>query len=375
MLPSAFDCTCGCAYNRPQVAITNLTIGRREFLSLMGIAGAGAVALRTSPALGVAAGGAYAVQTRAAVRTRIDTHHHVFPPPYIAALVARKLDDQLATSWSVARTLDDMDRAGVATAILSVTTPAVTFAEPPVARRVARESNEWVAKLISDNAGRFGSFAMVPLPDVDGTLREIEYALDTLKADGICLLTSYGDRWLGHPSFAPVMDELNRRGAVVYTHPTTADCCRNLVADVPPTVIEFGTDTSRTITDIVFSGTAARCPDAQFIFSHAGGTLPFLTERLVRMPVQNAALRARVPNGVLNELKRFYYDTAWSAHAMAMGSLTRLVSVSQILFGSDYPYRTGEDHVKGLQDYGFSEADLRAIGGENALRLLPRLRA
>lgn len=345
------------------MAITTLTVARRQFLSLLAMAGAGALTR-----------GSAAAQDAAAGPARVDTHHHVFPPPYIAALAARKLDDQIATAWSVARTLEDMERAGVATAILSVTTPAVTFAEPPVARRVARECNDWVAKLVSDHPGRFGSFATMPLPDVEGSLREIEYALDTLKADGICLLTSYGDRWLGHPDFAPVMDELNRRRAVVYTHPTTAACCTNLLPDVPPTVVEFGTDTSRTITDIVFSGTAARCPDAQFIFSHAGGTLPYLTERLTRLPVQNPAMRARVPNGVLHELQRFYYDTAWSAHAMAMASLTKLVSISQILFGSDYPYRTGEDHVKGLEEYGFSAADLRAIGRDNALRLLPRLR-
>lgn len=334
---------------------------RRDFLSLLAAA-YGATLTHASAAQEAPAPG------------RIDTHHHVFPPAYIAALVARTLDDQLATSWSVARTLDDMERAGVATAILSVTTPAASFAEPAAARQLARACNEWVAGLVDGSRGRFGSFATMPMPDVEGTLREIEFALDTLKADGVCLLTSYGDRWLGHPSFAPVMDELNRRRAVVYTHPTTAACCQNLIADVPPTVIEFGTDTSRTITDIVFSGTAARCPDATFIFSHAGGTLPYVTERLTRLPVQNPAMQARVPNGVLHELQRFYYDTAWSAHPMALASLTKLVAVSQILFGSDYPYRTGEDHVKGLSAYGFSEADLRAIGRDNALRILPRLR-
>lgn len=335
---------------------------RREVLALL--AGSGAAALVPSASRAQVA----------AAPARIDTHHHVFPPPYIAALAAQKLDDQIATSWSVARTLDDMDKAGVATAILSVTTPAVSWAPPEIARRVARESNEWVAKLAGDGGGRFGSFATMPLPDVDGTLREIEYALDTLKAEGVCLLTSYRDRWLGHPAFAPVMDELNRRRAIVYTHPTTAACCTNVLPDIPATVIEFGTDTSRTITDIVFSGTAARCPDARFIFSHAGGTLPFLTERLTRLPVQNPALKARVPNGVLAELRRFYYDTAWSAHRGALASLTELVPVAQILFGSDYPYRTGADHVKGLQEYGFSAADLQAIGRDNALRLMPALR-
>jgi predicted TIM-barrel fold metal-dependent hydrolase len=122
----------------------------------------------------------------------------------------------------------------------------------------------------------------------------------------------------------------------------------------------------------VFSGTAARCPDVKFIFSHAGGTLPFITERLIKMPVLDPKLVARVPNGVLHELKRFYYDTAWAAHPGALASLTKLVDVSQILLGSDYPYRTGEDNVKGLYEYGFSNADLRAIERGNALRLMPR---
>ena len=339
--------------------MAGVTIGRRAFLA--GVAGAGAGGLTTrlgaqGPAL------------------RIDTHHHVFPPPYVAAQRALGINDGFAVQWTVDATLEDMDRAGVATAVLSVTSPATTFAEPAVARRVARESNDWIARLVADRPGRFGLFALVPMPGVDDTLREIEYALDVLKADGIGFMTSYGDQWLGHASFAPVMDELHRRGAVAYTHPTNADCCRSLQPGIPSSVIEFGTDTSRTITDVVFSGTAARCADVRFIFSHAGGTLPYLTERLLRMPIQNTTLQASVPNGVLYELRRFYYDTAWSAHPGALASLTRLVRTSQILFGSDYPYRAGADHVQGLTDYGFTAADLRAIGHENARRLLPRLR-
>ena len=215
---------------------------------------------------------------------------------------------------------------------------------------------------------------MLPTQDTDSALKEIEYALDTLKADGICLLTSYGDKWLGHPSFAPVMDELNRRKAILYTHPTLANCCRNLIADVPPTVVEFGTDTTRTIVDLVFSGTAARCPNINFIFSHAGGTLPFLTERLIKMPVLDPKLAARVPKGVMHELQRFYYDTAWSAHPGALASLMKLVSVEQVLFGSDYPYRTGADHVKGITEYSYSASDLFAIGRGNAQRLMPQWR-
>ena len=171
------------------------------------------------------------------------------------------------------------------------------------------------------------------------------------------------------------MEELNRRKAVVYTHPTTANCCGNLIPDVPESIIEWGTDTTRTIASLVFSGTAARLQDMKMIFSHGGGTLPFLTERFVRLPLTNKSLAPRVPNGVEAELRRFYYDTAQAAHPYALASLTRLVPVSQIVFGTDFPYRTASDHVKGLTDYGFSAADLQSIDRDNAVRLMPRLKA
>ncbi len=337
---------------------------RRHLLKAMGAVGA---SVMTHGLSDVFANGA----PRGAAR--IDVHHHVTPPRYLAELASRRLATADMSAWSVAKTLDDMDKAEVATSVVSITSPAVSFAEPDVARRVARESNEWMAKLRADYPGRFGSFAMLPVQDIDASLREIEYALDTLKADGVGLLTSYGDKWLGHSTFAPIMDELNRRKAILYTHPTLANCCRGLLPDVAPTVIEFGTDTSRTITDIVFSGTAARCPDLKFIFSHAGGTVPFLAERLIQAPVINKNLASRVPNGVMHELKRFYYDTAWAYNAAPLAALTKLVPTSQILYGSDYPYRTGPDTVKGLVAYGFSASDLTAIGRNNAVRLMPRL--
>ncbi len=304
---------------------------------------------------------------------RIDVHHHHTPPPYVAAITAHNVPGPVR-DWTPARSLDDMDRADVATAVMSITTPALRFLDDAGARTLARECNEYTARLVTDSRGRFGMFAVMPMPHVDATLEEIAYALDILKADGIGLLTSYGDKWLGDPAFAPVMDELNRRRAVVYTHPTTADCCGNLIPDVPESVIEWGTDTSRTIASVVFSGTAARCPDMKIIFSHGGGTMPFLTERYTRLPLINRSLAPRVPNGVEYELKRFYYDTAQAAHPMALASLTRLVPTSQIVFGSDFPYRTAADHVKGLAAFGFSASDLQAIERENAARLLPRLK-
>jgi predicted TIM-barrel fold metal-dependent hydrolase len=305
---------------------------------------------------------------------RIDVHHHHTPPPYVTALTTKNVPGPVR-DWTPEKSLADMDKAGVATALTSITTPVLRFLDETGARKVARECNEYSAKLARDSRGRFGVFAAMPMPYVDATLQEIAYALDTLKADGIGLLTSYGDKWLGDPAFAPVMDELNRRRAVVYTHPTTANCCGNLIPDVPESIIEWGTDTTRTIASLVFSGTAARCRDMKIIFSHGGGTMPFLTERFVRLPVINKTVAPRVPNGVEYELKRFYYDTAQAAHPFALASLLKLVPVSQVVFGTDFPYRTGAEHVKGLTDYGFSAKDLQAIDRDNALRLLPRLGA
>ena len=304
---------------------------------------------------------------------RIDVHHHHTPPPYVAALTAKNIPGPVR-DWTPEKSIADMDKAGVATALTSITTPALRFLDEAGARRLARECNEYTARLVTDSRGRFGMFAAMPMPHVEGTLQEIAYALDTLGADGIGLLTSYGDKWLGDPAFTPVLEELNRRRAVVYTHPTTANGCGNLIPDVPESIIEWGTDTTRTIASLVFSGAAARFRDVQLIFSHGGGTLPFLTERFLRLPLINKSLAPRVPNGVEHELKRFYYDTAQAAHPYALASLTKLIPVSQIVFGTDFPYRTAAEHVKGLTDYGFSASDLQSIDRDNALRLLPRLK-
>jgi len=305
---------------------------------------------------------------------RIDVHHHLSPPSYISAANANNFGEALMKSWTVEKSLGDMDKAGVAVAMLSITTPALNFTSGEPARKLARECNDYAAKLMADYPGRFGSFATIPLTDTEGSLKEIAYALDTLKADGIGLMTSYGDKWLGDPAFLPVMEELNRRKALVYTHPTAANCCVNLVKTQQPVMIEFGTDTTRTIADIVFSGNALKFRDIRWIFSHAGGTMPFLIERFVRNPLLVPSAKETVPEGALAELKRFYYDTAQTSNKSAMSALTAIIPTSQIVFGTDFPYRTSIDHVRGLRDCGvFSEAQLADIERNNALKLLPRL--
>jgi predicted TIM-barrel fold metal-dependent hydrolase len=224
--------------------------------------------------------------------------------------------------------------------------------------------------------GRFGVFALLPMPHVDATLKEIAYAMDVLNCDGVAFMTSYGDKFLGDPAFAPVMDELHRRRATAYTHPNEPACCRNLQSSVPSVIIEYGTDTTRTISSLVFSGTSARCKDINFIFSHGGGTLSALTERFTVQVVSFPPFKDRGFTGasVMSELQRFYYDTAQASNPIAMASLTKLVATSQIVFGTDYPYRTSEEHVKGLAGI-FGASELRLIERENAVRILPRQRA
>jgi predicted TIM-barrel fold metal-dependent hydrolase len=306
---------------------------------------------------------------------RIDVHHHFWEPGYRREVAAAGELQPQARDWTVENSLEDMDSAGVATAVLSVTTPGFWMGHHGQMLRLARSCNDYGAKLVQDHQGRFGLFAGLPMLDADASLREIEYALDVLKADGIGLFTSYGDRWLGDPVFDAVFEELDRRRAVVYTHPIAPDCCHNLIPGIGDAVIEYCTDTTRAIARMLFTGSMTRWQNIRFIWSHAGGTVPFLSERLIRAG-SGPDMAARLPRGVLPELQRCYYDVAQAAHPMALAALTRMVATSQILFGTDYPYRQSGEYVEFLSDFpDFTEADRRAINRENALKLLPRLAA
>ncbi len=353
----------GCACCRP--AHPTSGIARRKFL-------AGGVAALGLAATGVA-GGAHAQAPAAPASRRIDVHHHLAPPRWIAdVVVGHNTGQRPLADWTPARSIEDMDRGGVATSITSISEPGVWYGDADAARALARECNEYAARLATDYPGRFGLFATASLPDVDGTLTEIAYALDVLKADGVCLLTSYQGKYLGDPAFAPVMDELNRRKAVVYAHPVRPDCCRDLLPDVATPVLELAHDTTRTIASLLFSGTVTRCPDIRFIFSHAGGTAPFLTERLVSWAAARKDLAPRLPDGPVAALRRLYYDTAQAAHPYALSSLMKLVAASQVVFGTDFPFVTAAKTGQGLIDYGFAPADLRRIERDNAAAMMPR---
>jgi 6-methylsalicylate decarboxylase len=304
---------------------------------------------------------------------RIDIHHHFSPPQWLAFVRGRELLQPANARWTPEKSIDDMDKGGVAAAMISITNPGLWFGDKEATRVIARECNEYGAKLVQQHPTRFGLFCVLPLPDVDATLREIEYAFDTLKCDGAHFMTSYGDTWLGNPAHEPVMAELHRRKAVVHIHPTAANCCRNLIPGMAPGIMEYGTDTTRAIMSLMWSGQAAKYPDIRFIWSHAGGTAPFLAGRIDRA---SGNVKDKMPQGAIHEMKRFYYDTAGAANAGAIASLLQLVASDHILFGTDFPPGgTSAGVAKQLVQLSLNltAADMRNIDRKNALRLIPRL--
>ena len=354
----AGDCPC-CQFGRPS---------RR--LLMMAVGAWGATAMLPG---GIALG-----QTTSNL---IDTHHHFYPPDYQKAWLdwedARKLPHfPTQVTWTRAKTVEEMDKNGIKTAVLSIASrPGVGFnASPEAASRMVRTCNDYAADMMREYPGRFGLFATLSMLDIDATLKEIEYALDVLKADGVGLQTNYGDKWLGNPAYKPVFEELNRRKAGVYVHPLVAACCVNLSVGAFPAVIEVPHDTTRTVTSLLLSGSFVRYRDIKWLFSHAGGTVPMLAGRINAFYGARPNLKEFAPDGIEAEFRRLYYDTANATSAPTMAALMKLVPATQVTFGTDFPYFPG-NQIVALRGLGLPPDQLRAIESGNAMGLLPRLKA
>ncbi|MGC3980348.1 MAG: amidohydrolase family protein [Steroidobacteraceae bacterium] len=338
---------------------------RRNFLSATGAAAAANLLYRTT----------WAQQAR---RQRIDVHHHILPPEYVRLVgrtaIGAPAANKQAPLWTPADSINGMDQYGVASALTSISAPGIWSNDRSKAKRLARLCNVYAAQLMTDYPGRFGAFATLPLPDIKASLQELDYAFDTLHCDGVGLMTNYNDRYLGDAAFVPLFDALNRRKAVVYVHPTSCDCDLGVMTDIPTGMIEFPHSTTRAVVSLLFSGTISRCPDIKFIFSHAGGTIPFLASRIQGVAASDKQFEQRVPGGVLPALKSLHYDTAGSVNAFALPLLIKLVSAKQVLMGTDFPFSPAgiKSVVEGLQGLGLSEGELGDIQWSNAQRLLPR---
>jgi len=355
-------CTCGQPHETVSLSRRGLLTGAGAVLAA-GIAGVPNVVTDA------------VAQTAAAKPHRIDVHHHISPPTWVDSLKSRKLDSPPVTNWSIQKTLDDMDKGGVAVSITSPTTPQVNGLGAADAARIARESNEYAKKLETDHKGRFGTWAMLPLPHVDQALKEIEYAFDTLKVDGVGLMTSYQDKWLGYAEFEPVWAELNRRKATVYTHPTSPNCCVNLVKGVYEALVEFGTDTIRSIFSVMFSGVTQRYPDIKWIWSHGGGALTAFYERATVQALAVPPYKGKFTREQVDQMiDGFYYDTAAIPNDVTLAALKKMVPTSQILFGTDFPYRKATDYIAALEK-NFTADELKLIDRDNALKMVPRFKA
>jgi len=339
---------------------------RRKFLTGLGAAG---VAL-TLPSPAVHAQGA---------KTLIDTHHHFYPPGYLAQQKqwegARKIPPYPAVfDWTPATSIEQMDRAGVHIAVVSLaSTPGLWFdAGAENAAKIVRECQDFAAKMHQDHPDRFAVFAPLSMMNVDVTLKEIEYAFYTVKANGVNLQSNYGDKWLGDAMYKPILEELNRRKAVAYVHPLVAACCGQLAMPTSGAVIEVPHDTTRTVTSLLLTGAFRRYPDIKWLFSHAGGTIPMMAGRIAAFYDRNPKFKEILPDGVMAELAKLHYDTANATSVPAMTALLKLTSVANVTYGTDYPYFP-TDQNKNLQKLGLSAADMSAIEHGNAARLIPGL--
>ncbi len=307
----------------------------------------------------------------------IDVHHHILPPIYLSLLGSRLGPQGLFGSpprWSPSISIEAMDRNEIGAAITSISAPGVWFGNVDESCKLARLCNDYAADMKRNYSGRFGLFGSLPLPDIDASLCEIDYALGTLGAEGIVLMTNYDGKYPGEPHFLPIFDELNHREAVVFVHPT-ASPYQNCLPEIPIPTLEFPFETTRAITSLLYSGTLARCRNIRFVFSHAGGAVPFLAERIARLAVL-PKFKGAVPDGVLAELRRLYFDVALSANLFAFDALRRLVPLENVLFGSDYPHageHTMTATAQGIEQLGLTSTETAIIKTHNAARLFPNI--
>ena len=306
----------------------------------------------------------------------IDVHHHLYPPVLIAALrrTPPRNEDPilgLIERWTPEASLAEMDAAGVASAMVSISFRISSLPLPTNGiRDLTRATNEYAADMRRSRPTRFGFFAHLPLPNIELALDELIYALDTLKADGVGLITSYGEHYLGDPLFVPILEELHRRSAVAFVHPSAPQCCRSPVPLAA--ALDYPYDTGRTFMSLLFSGALRRYPNIRWILPHAGAALPVLAGRLETLS-STQDLSVVAPQGLIHELGRLHYDLANSCYQPTVDALLDLVPASQVLFGTDYPYipvtasRTRFDALRLAPAY--RAPILRA----NAVRLFPSL--
>jgi predicted TIM-barrel fold metal-dependent hydrolase len=350
------------------------TISRRNVLKALGVAGAAAAL----PGSGLFA---QYVNKSTAKGGRIDLHHHHVPPQLggfggAGGRGGRGGFGGDRFPWTPEKTLAQMDKFDIAVSMLSMTQMGdVLYDNTEKGRKAVRTGNDYGAKVMADHPKRFGLFTGVPLPDIDGVMKEIEYGFDTLKADGIGIYTNDNQtRWPGDAYFDPMWQELNRRNAIVYMHPLAPPCCTNLNDSVGTAMNEYDFDITRACTSILANGVLHKYPNVKIVIPHSGGTMPMIAGRIKDRYPHDPKHDEYIPNGVIAELQKFYIDIAHASFPYPMAAMLKFALPDHIFFGTDYPFEPIESTVNELPNLGLSAKVMRAIERENAERLLPRFK-
>jgi 6-methylsalicylate decarboxylase len=311
----------------------------------------------------------------------VDVHHHVIPDYFWRA--TNEADNPVGgitpPPWSKETALSYLDDAGINVAITSISTPGVHMGDDAAARDLARRVNEWSAELIHERPDRFGGFAALPLPDVEGALRELEYALDVLRLDGVVLFSNARGIYLGDKRFAPLFAELERRKAVVFVHPTLSPDPSAHGLGLPDTLIDFTADTTRVVAQLHYGNTFARTPNVKYIFCHAGGTAPYLSTRFGIVDEMKVIPGDEERGTAADMFRRVYWDTALAWRPPILHLLKSVVGNDRVLFGSDFPYLRCDlavnCRVEVENSPELNAEESTAVLSGNALKLFPRFAA
>jgi 6-methylsalicylate decarboxylase len=309
----------------------------------------------------------------------VDVHHHILPEFFYRATndAHNPVGGIAPQAWSTETALSFMDDAGIDVAITSISTPGVHMGDNAAARALARRCNEFAAELMRSKPDRFGGFACMPLPDVDGTLEELAYALDVLKLDGVVLFSNSRGVYLGDERFKTVFAELERRKAVVFVHPTSSPDPAAHGLGLPDSLIDFTADTTRAVAKLHYSNTFARTPNVKYILSHAGGTIPYLTSRFAIVDAMNVIPGAEERGTAADTFRRLYWDTALSWSDPVLQMLRSIVGIDRVLYGSDFPYLRRDLAVGSVraiaQTNVLHDGEHQAVLAGTASRLIPRL--
>jgi 6-methylsalicylate decarboxylase len=309
----------------------------------------------------------------------IDTHHHILPDFFWRATndSHAPVGGLAPLQWSKEAMISFMDDAGIDVAVMSVSTPGVHLGDSERARSLARRCNEFAAELVHARPDRFASFACIPLPDIDSSLEEVSYAFDVLRLDGLVLFTNSNGVYLGDAALEPVFQELERRKAVVFVHPNPSPDAAAHSLGLPDNLLDFPTDTNRAVAQMHYTNRFARTPNVKYIFSHAGGSIPYLAARFAIIDKMGFIPGGEQRGPAADMFRRMYWDTALSASDPVLRMLRDVAGVDRILYGTDFPYLRRDLAVKSkqqiLQSSAVNDSERGAVLGGNASSLFPRL--